>query len=55
MIAADALAAIPDLYGKANTQLYRNGIDKKKVPPHIFAVADNAFQAVSATTKDQVR
>ena len=34
--------------------MYRRGVDKKTVPPHLYAVADNAFQEMSGNAKDQV-
>ena len=46
---------IPNLYGIENKKRYRAGVDKESEPPHIFAVADNAFEALKKDQKNQVR
>lgn len=45
---------IDGMYDIEAKKKYRNGVDKDTVPPHIFAIADNAFEALKKDLKNQV-
>ena len=54
LVAMNPYKMIGDMYGEANQKKYCNGVDKTSVPPHIFAVGDNSFEALKSHGKDQV-
>lgn len=54
LVAVNPYKMIDGIYSKSKQNQYRNGVDKTSIPPHIYAVADNAFEALKNTRKDQV-
>ena len=54
LVAINPYKDIPNIYSREKSKLYAKGVDKKTVPPHIFATADNAYEAIKSHKKDQV-
>ncbi len=54
LVAMNPYKEIKGIYSDDKAKLYSNGVDKKSLPPHLYATADNAFQNMKTNEKDQV-